>query len=166
MFPPRIADADSGIVDRKNKKQKRKSRVALLGLGAGVLRRLPRLLQDADTLVLQHGTRSRQSELLLSRFSPDFVLCGRKAWNRSSPGGLSRGKPELTPRDKQLLLTLYRGLRNDEIARHLGVSTRTVKGYLTRLFVMFDVTNRTELVGSAIDLGLLDVARQASRAAA
>lgn len=48
------------------------------------------------------------------------------------------------------LVTLHlmcKGLRNHEIAAQLGVSTRSVKAYNAQLFVLFDVTNRTELVG-------------------
>ena len=62
----------------------------------------------------------------------------------------------LTRRDEAILVMLYRGLTNAEIAEQLGVTARTVKGYLSLLFAKFDVTNRTELVGCAVDAGLLD----------
>ena len=55
--------------------------------------------------------------------------------------------PELNERQREVLFLTCKGLRNVEIARQLGVAERTVKGYLTHLFVLFDVTNRTELVG-------------------
>lgn len=73
-----------------------------------------------------------------------------------SPTG-SGGGPlgRLTPRQREVLLLVYKGLRNSEIAQHFGVSVRTVKGWLTQLFDMFDVSNRTELIGSAVELGLL-----------
>lgn len=65
--------------------------------------------------------------------------------------------PKITGRDRELLHLLFRGLTNREMATHLGVSIRTVKGYLSRLFLVFDVSNRTELLGSAIDLGVLKI---------
>jgi DNA-binding NarL/FixJ family response regulator len=61
----------------------------------------------------------------------------------------------LTKRDYEVLTMLQAGLTNKEIAQQLAVSERTVKSYLTRLFTIFDVTNRTELLGLAVDLGLL-----------
>lgn len=72
---------------------------------------------------------------------------------------VARKTVRLKTRHRQVLLCLYKGLTNAEIGRHLGVSTRTVKGYLTELFIKFDVTNRTELVGLISDMrmpGTLD----------
>ncbi|MBV9401093.1 MAG: response regulator transcription factor [Bryobacterales bacterium] len=40
-----------------------------------------------------------------------------------------------------------KGLRNSEIAKAIGLRERTVKAYISQLFLIFDVTNRTELVG-------------------
>lgn len=71
-------------------------------------------------------------------------------------GSIAKGPPGLllSEREAEILLMLYRGLTNTEIAAHLGLSPRTVKGYLSVMFAKFDVSNRTELVGYAADLGL------------
>jgi len=53
----------------------------------------------------------------------------------------------LSNRQREVLFLLCKGLRNGEMAQHLGISERTVKGYVSQLLVIFDVTNRTELVG-------------------
>ena len=53
----------------------------------------------------------------------------------------------LNERQAVTLFLLGKGLRNAEIARQLGLSTRTVKSYVSQLFLIFDVTNRTELAG-------------------
>ncbi len=45
---------------------------------------------------------------------------------------------------------LSKGLRNAEVGEQLNLSERTVKGYVSQLFLIFDVTNRTELVGSLV----------------
>ena len=45
------------------------------------------------------------------------------------------------------MLFVSKGLHNAEIARQLGVSERTVKGYVSQLLLIFDVSNRTELAG-------------------
>ena len=48
---------------------------------------------------------------------------------------------------RQVLFLLSRGLRNSEVAHQLGKSERTIKSYVSQLLLVFDVTNRTELVG-------------------
>jgi DNA-binding NarL/FixJ family response regulator len=56
------------------------------------------------------------------------------------------GSIELTPRDRQLLGYLARGLTNQEIARGLGMNVRTVKHYLTQVFRKMRVRNRVEAI--------------------
>ena len=63
----------------------------------------------------------------------------------------SKGRPlapqrhlGLTPRDKQILGNLAKGLTNQEIARNLGMNVRTVKHSLTQVFRKMRVRNRVE----------------------
>ena len=56
----------------------------------------------------------------------------------------------LNSRQQSVLFLLCKGLRNAEVGRQLGISERTVKGYVSQLFLIYDVTNRTELVGRAV----------------
>lgn len=53
----------------------------------------------------------------------------------------------LSYRQTQVFQLTCRGLRNAEIAQQTGLSTRSVKAYLGQLFLIFEVSNRTELVG-------------------
>jgi DNA-binding CsgD family transcriptional regulator len=53
----------------------------------------------------------------------------------------------LNEKQRSILWLVCKGLRNAEAAEQLGLSERTVKGYISQLFLIFDVTNRTELVG-------------------
>jgi len=53
----------------------------------------------------------------------------------------------LNSRQQNILFLVCKGLRNAEVARQLGLSERTVKGYVSQLFLIFEVTNRTELAG-------------------
>jgi DNA-binding NarL/FixJ family response regulator len=50
---------------------------------------------------------------------------------------------------------LAKGLTNKELGAQLDISPRAVKAELSAVFSLFDVTNRTELVGAVSDLGLL-----------
>jgi len=54
----------------------------------------------------------------------------------------------LSPRQRDVLFYLRKGMRNAEIGTLLGIKERTVKMYVHQLFDIFDVTNRTELAGS------------------
>lgn len=59
------------------------------------------------------------------------------------PEGISR----LNARQYDVLLLLMKGLRNAEIGEQLRLSERTVESYVSQLFLIFDVTNRTGLAG-------------------
>jgi DNA-binding NarL/FixJ family response regulator len=50
-----------------------------------------------------------------------------------------------TPREVEVVRLVATGRSNDEIARRLSVSPKTVEAYLTRLFEHWDVATRTEL---------------------
>jgi DNA-binding NarL/FixJ family response regulator len=59
----------------------------------------------------------------------------------SGGGGVA---PELSPREREVLLLLTEGLANKQIARRLGIAEKTVKGHLTRIFRAIDVSDRTQ----------------------
>lgn len=50
----------------------------------------------------------------------------------------------LTPREREVLALLATGLANKQIARRLGITDRTVKAHLTRIFHQLGVTDRTQ----------------------
>ena len=50
----------------------------------------------------------------------------------------------LTPREREVLALLADGLPNKQIARRLGITEKTVKAHLTRVFAALDVTDRTQ----------------------
>ncbi|HBO69827.1 MAG TPA: hypothetical protein DD658_06720 [Deltaproteobacteria bacterium] len=58
-------------------------------------------------------------------------------------------------REVQILDLLSRGLRNRDIGKRLFLSETTVKWYLKRLYCKLYVSNRTEAIASARNLGLL-----------
>lgn len=53
---------------------------------------------------------------------------------------------QLTPREWQVAVLLFEGKTRDSIARHLELSTRTVRQHLERLHVKLDVCDRVGLV--------------------
>lgn len=53
------------------------------------------------------------------------------------------GADALTPREREVLALVAIGLPNKTIARRLGISEKTVKAHLTRVFTVLGVSDRT-----------------------
>ena len=58
--------------------------------------------------------------------------------------------PRLTPRQRQVLDGLIRGLANKEIAAELGIGPDAVKRVVSRLLIKLDASSRTALVKPAL----------------
>ena len=67
-------------------------------------------------------------------------------------------RPRLQPRPRDCVVLTGCGFSNKEIARALGLTPRTVDGYLTDARRLFEVNDRTELVISALIAGEVDLA--------
>jgi two-component system, NarL family, nitrate/nitrite response regulator NarL len=55
-------------------------------------------------------------------------------------------RKQLTERERQVLLTIFEGLRNKEIATRLNLSEASVKSSLQQLFAKTGVRTRSQLV--------------------
>ncbi|MGF1510010.1 MAG: response regulator [Myxococcota bacterium] len=77
---------------------------------------------------------------------------------------LRRFRPEsapnarVTPREAEVLQLVAKGCTNREVARILRVSRATVRTHLENLRIKLEATNRVELVGEALRLGILSEA--------
>jgi DNA-binding NarL/FixJ family response regulator len=60
----------------------------------------------------------------------------------------------LTPREKDVLLAVARGLSNADAGRELYMSEATVKAYVSRLLTKLDRTNRVQVAILAHEAGL------------
>jgi DNA-binding NarL/FixJ family response regulator len=63
--------------------------------------------------------------------------------------GTPRGM--LTDREEEELRLVQAGLANKQIARHLGITERTVKSHLTKVFSTLGVSDRTQAALWAAD---------------
>lgn len=70
-------------------------------------------------------------------------------------GSGRRARSLLSRRELHVLRQVAAGLSNKQIARHLGISEKTVRNHLSRAFNKLGATNRTEAVLSAIRRGLV-----------
>ena len=77
---------------------------------------------------------------------PEIAERTRRARERAAQG------PSLTPRERELIELVRRGLRNRDIAAELRVTEGTVKVYLHAIFDKLGVDNRTELAMRAAEL--------------
>ena len=81
-----------------------------------------------------------------------------RATPRHNRGGRStrkKGSVALTPRHRQILHLVAEGLTNREIARHFGISVRTVEVHRFNLMRRLRVRNVAQLLRQALMLRLL-----------
>lgn len=94
------------------------------------------LLKDAEPEDLLRGVRAAARG--------DWPLDPRAARLLLGETGGRPGGPRLSDRERQVLSLVVDGLPNKLIARRLGISERTVKAHLTRIFQQLGVSDRTQ----------------------
>ena len=62
--------------------------------------------------------------------------------------------PKLSPREQDVLVLLGEGLTTAQIANQLGLSARTIRGYVAKMKTRLDAQNIQQLVARAVALGL------------
>jgi DNA-binding NarL/FixJ family response regulator len=93
------------------------------------------LLKDAEPDELIDGIRAAaRGESPLSPKAARAVLTARAEHERA----------DLSKREREVLLCVAEGMPNKVIARKLGISEKTVKAHLTRVFQQIGVTDRTQ----------------------
>jgi DNA-binding NarL/FixJ family response regulator len=105
------------------------------------------LLKDADPDELHRGIlAAARGESPLAPKAAAEVIAARTT---APPAG------DLSDRERQVLVLAASGLANKQIARKLGISEKTVKGHLTRVFQSIGVADRTQAALWAERNGLL-----------
>lgn len=108
------------------------------------------LLKDAGVEDLVRAiTAVHQGETILSAHAAHHVQ------RRLAEGPLSPSTPfpELTDREHDLLREILRGRNSQEIAATLGLTTKTVRNYVSNILTKLHVRDRTELIRRARDAG-------------
>ena len=105
------------------------------------------LLKDAEPEEIHRGLQAAaRGESPLAAKAAQAVVAARIE---------SRPVRELTDREREVLVLVATGLANKQIARRLGITEKTVKAHLTRLFQRLGVTDRTQAALWAERHGLL-----------
>ncbi|MFF3437944.1 response regulator [Streptosporangium sp. NPDC002721] len=73
----------------------------------------------------------------------------------SRPAQAVRGLDDVTPREREVLTLVGRGLSNAEIAEHLHLTVGTVKTHIGRLLAKLGARDRAQLVIAAYEGGLV-----------
>lgn len=96
---------------------------------------------------------------LIELIVPFLHLARLRAQTRQqhAAGPLARDAELLSPREKEILRWVHRGKTNIEIGAILDISPFTVKNHVQRTLRKLDVQNRTQAIGKALALGILNL---------
>ena len=84
------------------------------------------------------------------------VTRGRPNRRKAPPPTTINGRPpRLTDRQRQLVAYMAEGLTNEEIAERMFISVNTVKTHMSRVALVLDTNNRTQMVALALRCGLI-----------
>jgi two-component system NarL family response regulator len=88
-------------------------------------------------------------------FIPDAVVSRILALYASKDPAVLAPRPEVSKREVSVLLHVAAGRSNKQIGNLLGISQKTVRNHLSRIFHKLRANNRTEAVMNAMRHGLL-----------
>jgi two-component system, NarL family, response regulator LiaR len=109
------------------------------------------LLKNAQTQEIARAVRAAHAgEALL-----DPVVAARLVRALAEDGG-EEPLERLTPREREVLRLIGRGLPNKRIATELGISERTVKSHVGHVLAKLGVSDRTQAAVVAVRAGLVD----------
>jgi two-component system nitrate/nitrite response regulator NarL len=107
---------------------------------------------DPDGIVLKTSDPALLLECMDSVCAGDRWVDPEVAARIQTVKSRAASGPSLTPRERELVDLVRRGMRNRDIAAELGVTEGTVKVYLHAIFDKLGVDNRTELAMRAANL--------------
>lgn len=104
----------------------------------------------AEDLVETTSEMSRKPEVVATA-----IIDGVRFSLIRSPAARPNGQFQLSPREREVIRLVAKGLPNKAIAGVLGISVWTVSTYLRRVFTKLDVCSRAEMVAFVLRSGLL-----------
>ncbi len=110
------------------------------------------LLKDADPSELEQAIRAvHRGDPLLAPEAAAAVMAAVSGWTPDVPE-LDR----LTPREREVLAGLGRGLSNRALAEELFISEKTIKTHVSSILMKLGLTDRVQAALFAVRVGLAD----------
>jgi DNA-binding NarL/FixJ family response regulator len=97
----------------------------------------------AEGYLLKHAEPAQIMDAIRSVLSGGVPLDPKAARVMLNSQRELRPSDPLSSREREVLVLLCKGMANKQIARHLGISERTVKAHLTHVFQRLGVSDRT-----------------------
>ena len=90
-------------------------------------------------------------------FTAEGIIARLLALYSSGTAVVTTSPPEVSKRELVVLAQVAAGLSNKQIGGLLGISQKTVRNHLSRIFSKLGAGNRTQAVMKAMRLGLLNI---------
>jgi DNA-binding NarL/FixJ family response regulator len=110
------------------------------------------LLKDSSGQEVGHAIRAVASGEAI--FGPGVAQRLISFFSAPSPAVSRRAFPELTEREEEILSLVAQGKTNQEIAKELFVSLKTVRNHVSNIFLKLQVADRAQAVIRAREAGL------------
>jgi DNA-binding NarL/FixJ family response regulator len=107
--------------------------------------------------VLPSDSTAEQLDLALRAVAAGLLVRAPTTSAERGFGALSEDLPLLTPREREVLGLVGKGMSNKTVARHLGISVHTVKFHLEALFAKLGATSRAEAVAKGLVGGVIEL---------
>jgi DNA-binding NarL/FixJ family response regulator len=120
------------------------SRVLVLTSFSEQSRILDVIAAGADGYLLKHAEPDEITAAVRSVYAGEAPLDPKAARALLDSRRTRRETVALSEREREVLLLVRDGLANKQIARQLGITERTVKAHLTKIFQRIDATGRTQ----------------------
>ena len=110
------------------------------------------LLKDSSGQEVGHAIRAVASGEAI--FGPGVAQRLISFFSAPSPAVSRRAFPELTEREEEILSLVAQGKSNQQIAKELFVSLKTVRNHVSNIFLKLQVADRAQAVIRAREAGL------------
>jgi len=124
----------------------------LNALDAGVAAYLPRNAKSEQllNLVIKLGSDYSISDIdILRQFNKNFNKLFRKSLEND----------QLSPRELEVLILISQGFTNNQVAKDLFLSKKTVESHVSSILQKLELEHRTQAVLWAINKGIIDVSQ-------